>query len=93
MRRMPLGHADLERVNQRLLRYSEENPINKEGDDMAMDYADGNSQQDFYRDMESLAGRSKYQRSTFSALSCRGLKRPIIASATTCSIILLAHAS
>ncbi|KAH0400583.1 hypothetical protein KCU89_g5039, partial [Aureobasidium melanogenum] len=36
---------------------------------MAMDYADGNSQQDFYRDMESLAGRSKYQSLLFWLLS------------------------
>ncbi|KAH0200044.1 hypothetical protein KCU99_g6471, partial [Aureobasidium melanogenum] len=36
---------------------------------MTMDYADGNSQQDFYRDMESLAGRSKYQSLLFWLLS------------------------
>lgn len=90
---MPLGHADLERVNQKLLRFSQEGRISREGDDMAMEYADEPRQQDSYGDMESLAGRPKYQRSTFSALSCRGLKRSIIASATTCSIILLAQPS
>ncbi|KAG9944558.1 hypothetical protein KCU85_g7855, partial [Aureobasidium melanogenum] len=35
--RMPLGHADLERVNQKLLRFSQEGRISREGDDMAMD--------------------------------------------------------
>lgn len=89
---MPLGPADLERVNQRLLAFSQGEHMYKAEEDIAMEYADSRPPQGVHHDMEAFVGRSRPKRSRLSLLSCRGLRRPIIASATTCSIVLLAHA-
>lgn len=88
---MPLGGADLERVNQRLLMFSQEKLLDKAEDDMATDHLNPYSQDDFHSDMEALAGRSRFQRSKFSVLSCRRLRRSIVASATLCLTILSAY--
>lgn len=90
---MPLGSADLESVNRSLLAFSRNENMYKAEEDIAMDYADPQSSHGLHDDMDAFVGHPKYKRSIFSALSFRGLKRSIIASATTCLIILSAHAS
>lgn len=89
---MPLAQADLERVNRSLLAFSQGDSMYKAEEDVAMHYVDPRSPQGLHDDIEAFVGRSRSNRSRLSALSCRGLKRPILASATTCSIILSAHA-
>lgn len=89
---MPLGQADLERVNQSLVAFSQGDSMYKAEEDISMEYAASRSPQGLHDDMEAFVGRKSYKRSRLSALSCRGMKRPIIASTTTCSIMLSVHA-